>query len=82
MVSMMSYIFSVRGFGHPVSLKPHFGHPVMKILAKTLPDTKCFGTDFLKNVNFKQITDHFILNSANANTSLKDAFFDKNLDTL
>ena len=22
--------FSVRGFGHPVFLKPHFGHPVMK----------------------------------------------------
>ena len=32
--------FSVRGFGHPVFLKPHFGHPVMKILAKTL----CYGT--------------------------------------
>ena len=28
--------FSVRGLGHPVVLKPHFGHPVMKILAKTL----------------------------------------------
>ena len=36
MVSMMTYFFSVRGFGHPVFLKPHFGHPVMKILAKTL----------------------------------------------
>ena len=36
MVSVMTYYFSVRGFGHPVFLKPHFGHPVMKILAKTL----------------------------------------------
>ena len=36
MVSMRTYLFSARGFGHPVSLKPHFGHPVMKILAKTL----------------------------------------------
>ena len=36
MVSMMTYLCSVRGFGHPVFLKPHFGHPVMKILAKTL----------------------------------------------
>ena len=35
-VSMMTYFFSARGFGHPVFLKPHFGHPVMKILAKTL----------------------------------------------
>ena len=33
---MMTYFFSVRVFGHPVFLKPHFGHPVMKILAKTL----------------------------------------------
>ena len=36
MVSIMTYFFSVRGFGHPVFLKPHFGHPVMKMLAKTL----------------------------------------------
>ena len=36
MVSMMTYYFSMRGFGHPVFLKPHFGHPVMKILTKTL----------------------------------------------
>ena len=36
MVSMMTISFSARGFGHPVFLKPHFGHPVMKILAKTL----------------------------------------------
>ena len=28
--------FSGRGFGNPVFLKPHFGHPVKKILAKTL----------------------------------------------
>ena len=34
---MMTYFFSARGFGHPVFLKPDFGHPVMKILAKTLP---------------------------------------------
>ena len=40
MVSMMTYCFSVRGFGHPVSLKPHFGHPVMEILAKTLLSTQ------------------------------------------
>ena len=33
---MMTCYFLVRGFGHPVFLKPHFGHPVMKILAKTL----------------------------------------------
>ena len=38
MVSMMTYFFSARGFGHPVFLKPHFGHPVMKILAKTLDE--------------------------------------------
>ena len=37
MVSMVTYYFSMRGFGHPVFLKPHFGHPVTKILAKTLP---------------------------------------------
>ena len=36
MVSMMTYFFSVRGFGHPVLLKAHFWHPVMKILAKIL----------------------------------------------
>ena len=30
------FFFAVKGFGHPVFLKPHFGHPVMKILAKTL----------------------------------------------
>ena len=36
MVSMITYFLSVRGFGHPVFLKPHFGRPVMKILAKTL----------------------------------------------
>ena len=39
MVSMMTYFFSTRGFGHPVFSKPHFGHPVMKILAKTLAVT-------------------------------------------
>ena len=37
MVSMMTYFFSVRGFGHPAFLKPHFGHPVMKFQTKTLP---------------------------------------------
>ena len=42
MVSMMTYIFSARGFGHPVFLKPHFGHPVMKILAKTLPEASAW----------------------------------------
>ena len=37
MVSMMTNFLSVlKGVGHPVFLKPHFGHPVMKILAKTL----------------------------------------------
>ena len=36
MVSMITNFFSVRGFGQGVFLKPHFGHPVMKILAKTL----------------------------------------------
>ena len=30
------FFFSGGGFGHPVFSKPHFGHPVMKILAKTL----------------------------------------------
>ena len=35
----MMTLFSVRVFGHPVFLKPHFGHPVMKNLAKTLPHT-------------------------------------------
>ena len=34
--------FSAREFGHPVFLKPHFGHPVMKILAKTLFTTHDF----------------------------------------
>ena len=43
-VSMITYYFSVRGFGHPVFLKPHFGHPVMKILAKTL--------DVSRTINF------------------------------
>ena len=41
MVNMMTYYFSVRGFGHPVFLKPHFGHPVMKILAKNLHPHDC-----------------------------------------
>ena len=35
MVSMMTYFLSVRGLGHPVFLKPYFGHPAMK-MAKTL----------------------------------------------
>ena len=34
---MMTNFFSVRGFGHPVFMKTYFGHPVIKILAKTLP---------------------------------------------
>ena len=42
MVSMMTNFFSTRGFGHPVFSKPHFGHPVMKILAKTLPGRQGF----------------------------------------
>ena len=51
---MITYFFSVRGFGHPVFLNPHFGHPVMNILAKTLmcglamAKTPRFAPHFLK----------------------------------
>ena len=39
-ISVMILTFSIRDFGHPKFLKSQFGHPVMKILAKSLiPDT-------------------------------------------
>ena len=33
----MIFIFSISDFGHPKLLKSQYGHPVMKILAKSLP---------------------------------------------
>ena len=35
-ISVMIFTFSIRDFGHPKFLKSQFGHPVMKILAKSL----------------------------------------------
>ena len=35
-ISVMSFTFSIRDFGHPKFLKSQFGHPVVKILAKSL----------------------------------------------
>ena len=35
----MIITFSIRDFGHPKFLKSQFGHPVMKILAKSLSPT-------------------------------------------
>ena len=35
-ISVMIFTFSIRDFGHPQFLKSQFGHPVMKILAKSL----------------------------------------------
>ena len=34
--TVMIFTFSIRDFGHPKFLKSQFGHPVMKILAKSL----------------------------------------------
>ena len=34
-ISVMIFNFSIRDFGHPKFLKSQFGHPVMKILAKS-----------------------------------------------
>ena len=36
-ISVMILTFSIRDFGHPEFLKSQFGHPVKKILAKSLP---------------------------------------------
>ena len=33
----MIFSFSIKDFGHPKFLKSQFGHPVVKILAKSLP---------------------------------------------
>ena len=33
--SVMIFTLSIRDFGHPQLLKSQFGHPVMKILAKS-----------------------------------------------
>ena len=33
----MIFTFSIRDFGHSKCLKFQFGHPVMKILSKSLP---------------------------------------------
>ena len=35
-ISVMIFTFSMRDFGHPQFLKSRFGHPVMKLLAKSL----------------------------------------------
>ena len=35
-ISVMIFNFSIRDFGHPEFFKSQFGHPVMKILAKSL----------------------------------------------
>ena len=35
-ISVMIFTFSIRDFGHPEFLKSQLGHPVMKILAKSL----------------------------------------------
>ena len=35
-ISVMIFTFLTRDFGHPKFLKSQFGHPVMKILAKSL----------------------------------------------
>ena len=42
-VSVMILTFSVRDFGHPQFLKSKFGHPVMKILAKSLISSDGFS---------------------------------------
>ena len=39
----MIFTFSIRDFGHPKFLKSQFGHPVMKILAKSLPRGEAIG---------------------------------------
>ena len=36
-ISVMIFNFLIRDFGHPKFLNSQFGHPVMKILAKSLP---------------------------------------------
>ena len=36
MISVVIFTFSIKDFGHPQFLKSLFGHPVMKILAKSL----------------------------------------------
>ena len=38
-ISVMLFTFSTRDFGHPKFFKSQFGHPVMKIMAKSL----CIG---------------------------------------
>ena len=35
-ISVMILTFSIWDYGHPKFLKSQFGHPVMKILAKSL----------------------------------------------
>ena len=35
-ISVMIFTFSTRDFGHPKFLKSQFGHPVMKVLAKSM----------------------------------------------
>ena len=35
-ISVKRFTFSIWDFGHPKFLKSQFGHPVMKILAKSL----------------------------------------------
>ena len=38
----MIFTFSIRDLGHPQFLKSKFGHPVMKILSRSLPDIPPF----------------------------------------
>ena len=35
-ISVTIFTFSIKDFGHPKFLKSQFGHPVMRILAKSL----------------------------------------------
>ena len=40
-ISVMIFTYSIRDFGHPLFLKSHFGHSVMKISAKSLNYRAC-----------------------------------------
>ena len=41
-INVMIFTFSIRDFGHPKFLKSQFGHPVKKILVKSLTLTPIF----------------------------------------
>ena len=51
-ISVMIFTFSNRDFGHPKFLKSQCGHPVMKILAKSL-ETGYVGSDNSKHTSDK-----------------------------